>query len=127
MTRGFSLLEAVIAIAIVALSVGALSQSFFAQSRIAAVLSFRTMAQREAANRLAVIDATQSPLREDETGQSSDRRMTWRVSARPTPDTRDRVPGLVLQDVEILIQWREDGQTRDLTVRTRHLGIGDAP
>jgi general secretion pathway protein I len=122
-SRGFSLLEVLVAFAILALSLGTLLLVFSTGLRNTALAGDYTQAVSLAESKLAEV-AAQRPLAPEEAEGTADERFRWRLSvtARPPPEgLSEPVDGLRAYQLKITVSWGEGPRERRVSLRTLRL------
>jgi general secretion pathway protein I len=124
-SRGFSLLEVLVAFTILTMLLGALFQVFSNGLRAARAGDSYTRATVIAQSRLAALGVEQ-PLQEGTSSGSVDDTYHWRVIVRPYADDQmpagSGVPQPFGVDVEIF--WEEGGGARSLSLTSMRLATG---
>ena len=117
-SRGFSLLEVLVAFAILALSLGVLMQIFSATTRNVGVGADYTRALVLAESLLATAGETAplaEPLREGRT-----RGLRWRLASTPLGEPAG-ASEVVPYRVSVTVRWRSAARDRSLTLDTLRL------
>jgi len=133
-SRGFTLLEVIIAFVIMALIIGATFDTFSTGFRQAAITDQYAGAVIRAEARLALIGQTEPLDIGVRTGQI-DQHYSWRTEITPVvrenPETQEPVAqdeGLLrLYSVVVSVFWQESGNTRDVTLRSLRLKSLEGP
>lgn len=112
---GLSLLELLVALVIMAFSLAALYRASGGTVR-----SIATIEQHSRASTLlqSLLESRDSvpPAGWNETGESGVLRWQVRSAPYPTPVSGERAPPL--QEVQIVVRWAADGETRELAAST---------
>ena len=115
-SRGFSLIEVVVALAILALALGSLMQLFGAAARSATLTGERNQALALAESRLALLSA-ETVLTEGESSGTFDEKYRWRVRVAPFEEdaAEERRPLRPLL-VSVAVSWGEGAVERRLSL-----------
>ena len=127
LTRGFSLIEVLVALAILGLSLGILFSIF--NEGLGAARNSKDHVHAAVLADSRISEALGRPrLEPGEWSGVDDAGYTWSVSVRPTesmfPENEYR-PEIVLLSVEALVSWQDGRRTRTLSLST--LRIGETP
>lgn len=116
-SRGFSLLEMVVAVAILGMSLGALYQAAGGATRTVAV-DEKTAYAVELARSLLANYAVVPLTGMDQTGETEGG-FAWKVAAAPTELAEDSplAEGL-LQDISVVVSWRDGGRDRMVALQS---------
>ena len=110
-SRGFSLLEVLVALSIMAFSLAALYHAAGGGARGVGESEARTRALALASSLLDA-HATVPPGGTEESGE--DAGLRWRLSTRPHPTGREAAPGWPLYRVEAVVSWGEGAAAREV-------------
>jgi general secretion pathway protein I len=133
-SRGFTLLEVIIAFIIMALIIGATFDTFSTGFRQAAITDQYAGAVIRAESRLALIGQTE-PLAVGVTTGQIDQHYSWRTEITPVvqgngedqePTPEENSP-FRLYAVVVSVFWQEAGDTRDVTLRSLRLVLEERP
>ena len=127
-SRGFSLLEVLVAFAIAALSLGLLYQIMGGNARQAGDMGQRERAMMLAESLLATCD-TVPPEGLNETSQSAG--YGWQIRSQPYPTPADGAPQAPhLHEVQVSVSWSDGDATRSFqlsSLRPERLPYQGAP
>jgi len=121
-SRGFSLLEVLVAFTIFALVVGGLFQVFGTGLRGAHLSESHTRAVLLAQSKLAELDAAEGLTTGEERGRF-DERFRWRVRIEPYAEQDHALDELSMQPLTTTVEvfWGEGKRERSVTLTTLHL------
>ncbi|MEE8123112.1 MAG: prepilin-type N-terminal cleavage/methylation domain-containing protein [Alphaproteobacteria bacterium] len=120
-TRGFTLIEVVVAFAILALALGVLLHVFSTGLDNARVSEAYTMATLLAESKLAAV-GIEEPLAEGETAGRFDDRFRWRVAVRPHGESPPDEDGSVrAYNVIVTVFWDKRDGERSVSLSTLRL------
>lgn len=124
-TRGFSLLEMVVAVAILGISLGALYQAAGSATRTVAI-DEKTAYAVELARSLLAINATVPMAGMDDSGETGGG-FEWSVAAAPieVPAESPLAAGL-LQHINVVVRWADAGRDREIALESVVAGM-EAP
>ena len=114
-SRGFTLLEILVAFSIMALSLGMLYRASGANARAADGMERSQRAMLLAESLLSMNDAV-PPEGWNQSGQSAG--FSWRVVSNPYPTAINAPHVPLLHEVHILIEWQDGGNTRQIAMDT---------
>lgn len=128
-SRGFSLLEVLVAFIILALALSVLMRIFSGGTHNAALASDYSHAVLLAETKLAAV-GIETPLQEGLTAGSADERFRWQTSARMQPAAAE-APGALMSvglfELEARVMWNDGGRERVVALNTLRLAPINAP
>ncbi len=121
-TRGFTLIEVVVAFVILALSLGVLLNVFSTGLRTARTSEAYTMATLLAQSKLAAV-GVEAPLVEGETAGQFDERFRWSIDVRRDEELSPPGEDLPVRayDVVVTVSWGEADGERSVSLTTLRL------
>ena len=114
-SRGFTLLEILVAFSIMALSLGMLYRASGANARAADGMERSQRAILLAESLLSMNDAV-PPEGWNQSGQSAG--FSWRVASNPFPTAVNAPHVPVLHEVHLVIEWQDGANTRQIAMDT---------
>ena len=115
-SRGFSLLEMVVAVAILALAMGALYQAASGATRNVRVDEKYAYAVELARSLLA--DNFQVPPAGKRAQGKTAGDFSWQLSTRPVKAVRGGIVGLKLHEIEVTVSWEDGGKQREVSLNS---------
>ena len=121
-TRGFTLIEVLVAFAILAVALGVLIQVFSTGLRNARVAEAYTTATLYAESMLAAV-GVEEPLAAGETSGDFDERFRWRLDVQPyeIPDSDNEAAVGRAFRVVVTVSWGDEDDPRNVTLTTLRL------
>lgn len=122
--RGMTLIEVLVAFVILSLAMGVIMQIFFGGMRNGRLADGYSRAVFLAESKLAAVGVEQPLAVSQESGQlGAD--MGWRITITPYDDggAADRLlMAQRLYQVQVVVNWREEGQQRQIALNSLRLG-----
>ncbi len=120
-SKGFSLLEVLVAFSIMAISLGILLKIFSSGVNMAIVAEEYTVATQIAESLMAKT-GIETPLVIGEISGTEVDKYDWRVTINEAPPLLDEAPQTMLMDVTVTVRWGDDENGRMLELNTLKTG-----